>query len=92
MLNASRRLISMLSDHLRRSKCVRVEIVHKDEETCVSRLIDRMVCILFKDLRHPYCRQVIVSSRPPAAAEVKNTWNCTSTPQYVLISWYLIKH
>jgi hypothetical protein len=23
---------------------------------------------------------------PPSSAEVKNEWNCTSTPQYVL--WY----
>jgi hypothetical protein len=29
---------------------------------------------------------------PPYSAEVKNTWSCTSTPQYVFMSLQLFKH
>jgi hypothetical protein len=29
---------------------------------------------------------------PPSGAEVKNAWSYTSTPQYVLMEWYLVKH
>jgi hypothetical protein len=29
---------------------------------------------------------------PPSSAEVKNTWSYTSTPPYVFMSWYLVKH
>jgi hypothetical protein len=29
---------------------------------------------------------------PPSSAEVKNTWSYTSTPQYVLVAWCLVKH
>jgi hypothetical protein len=29
---------------------------------------------------------------PPSSAEVKNSWNYTSTPPYVFIVWCLIKH
>jgi hypothetical protein len=29
---------------------------------------------------------------PPSSAEVKNAWRYTSTPQYVLLSWCLVKH
>jgi hypothetical protein len=28
----------------------------------------------------------------PSSAEVKNTWNYTSTPQYIFMSWCLVKH
>jgi hypothetical protein len=29
---------------------------------------------------------------PPSSAEVKNAWSYISTPQYVLMAWYLVKH
>jgi hypothetical protein len=29
---------------------------------------------------------------PPSSADVKNAWSYTSTPQYVFMSWYLVKH
>jgi hypothetical protein len=29
---------------------------------------------------------------PPSSAEVKNAWSYTSTPQYVLMTWCLVKH
>jgi hypothetical protein len=29
---------------------------------------------------------------PPCSAEVKNAWRYTSTPQYVFMSWCLVKH
>jgi hypothetical protein len=29
---------------------------------------------------------------PPFSAEVKNEWSYTSTPQYVLTAWCLVKH
>jgi hypothetical protein len=29
---------------------------------------------------------------PPPSAEVKNVWHYTSTPPYVLMVWYLVKH
>jgi hypothetical protein len=29
---------------------------------------------------------------PPSSAEVKNAWRYTSTPQYVFMSWCLVKH
>jgi hypothetical protein len=29
---------------------------------------------------------------PPSSAEVKNAWSYTSTPTYVLTTWYLVKH
>jgi hypothetical protein len=29
---------------------------------------------------------------PPSNAEVKNAWNDTSTPQYILMVWCLVKH
>jgi hypothetical protein len=28
----------------------------------------------------------------PSSAEVKNSWSYTSTPQYVFIAWFLVKH
>jgi hypothetical protein len=28
----------------------------------------------------------------PSSAEVKNAWSYTSTPQYVLMAWCLVKH
>jgi hypothetical protein len=33
-----------------------------------------------------------VDHSPPFCAEVKNAWICTSTPQYVLMAWCLVKH
>jgi hypothetical protein len=29
---------------------------------------------------------------PPSSAEVKNAWSYTSTPQYVFMAWYSVKH
>jgi hypothetical protein len=29
---------------------------------------------------------------PPSSAEFKNAWSYTSTPSYVFIAWYLVKH
>jgi hypothetical protein len=29
---------------------------------------------------------------PPSSAEVKNAWSYTSTPQYVFMTWCLVKH
>jgi len=29
---------------------------------------------------------------PPSSSEVKNAWSCTSTPHYVFMAWYLVKH
>jgi hypothetical protein len=29
---------------------------------------------------------------PPSNAEVKNAWSYTSTPQYVFMTWCLVKH
>jgi hypothetical protein len=29
---------------------------------------------------------------PPSSAEVKNAWSYTSTPQYVFMTWYLVKN
>jgi hypothetical protein len=29
---------------------------------------------------------------PPSSAGVKNAWSYTSTPQYVFMAWYLVKH
>jgi hypothetical protein len=29
---------------------------------------------------------------PPFRAEVKNTWRYNSTPPYVSVAWYLLKH
>jgi hypothetical protein len=29
---------------------------------------------------------------PPSSAEVKNWWSYTSTPQYVFMAWFLVKH
>jgi len=29
---------------------------------------------------------------PTSSAEVKNVWSCTSTPPYVPMAWWLIKH
>jgi hypothetical protein len=29
---------------------------------------------------------------PPFSAEVKNAWSYTSTPQYVFMTWCLVKH
>jgi hypothetical protein len=29
---------------------------------------------------------------PPSTADVTNVWSYTSTPQYVLIAWFLVKH
>jgi hypothetical protein len=28
----------------------------------------------------------------PSGAEVKNSWHCTSTPPYVFMAWWLVKH
>jgi hypothetical protein len=28
---------------------------------------------------------------PPSSAEVKNAWNCTSTPPYAFMTWCLVK-
>jgi len=33
----------------------------------------------------------LLVNSPSSSAEVKNTWNCTSTPPYVLRVWYLVK-
>jgi len=29
---------------------------------------------------------------PPPSTEVKNEWSYTSNPQYVFMTWYLLKH
>jgi hypothetical protein len=29
---------------------------------------------------------------PPSMPRSKNAWSCTSTPQYVFMPWYLVKH
>jgi hypothetical protein len=29
---------------------------------------------------------------PPSSVEVKNEWSYTSTPQYVFMAWYFVKH
>jgi hypothetical protein len=29
---------------------------------------------------------------PSSSAEVKNAWSYTSTPRYVFIAWWLVKH
>jgi hypothetical protein len=29
---------------------------------------------------------------PVSSVKVKNGWSCTSTPQYVFMAWYLVKH
>jgi hypothetical protein len=29
---------------------------------------------------------------PPSSTDVKNAWSYTSTPQYVFMAWYLVKH
>jgi len=29
---------------------------------------------------------------PPSSAEIKNAWSYTSTPPYVFMVWYLVKH
>jgi hypothetical protein len=29
---------------------------------------------------------------PPFTVEVKNAWNYASTPKYVFMAWYLVKH
>jgi hypothetical protein len=29
---------------------------------------------------------------PPSTSKVKLAWNCTSTPQYVFMAWYFVKH
>jgi hypothetical protein len=29
---------------------------------------------------------------PPSSAKVKNAWSYTSTPPYVLMAWYFVKH
>jgi hypothetical protein len=29
---------------------------------------------------------------PPSSAEVKNAWSYTSTPQYIFMTWCLVKH
>jgi hypothetical protein len=34
----------------------------------------------------------ILCISPPSSAEVKNAWSLTFTPQYVIITWYLVKH
>jgi hypothetical protein len=28
----------------------------------------------------------------PSSAEVKNSWSYTTTPQYVFMAWFLVKH
>jgi len=28
----------------------------------------------------------------PSSAEVKNAWSYATTPQYVVMAWYLVKH
>jgi hypothetical protein len=33
-----------------------------------------------------------VDHSPPSNAKVKNAWSYTSTPQYVFMAWYLVKH
>jgi hypothetical protein len=33
----------------------------------------------------------VVDLSPPSSAEDKNTWNYTSTPQFVFMAWCLIK-
>jgi hypothetical protein len=29
---------------------------------------------------------------PPSSVEVENAWSYTSTPEYVFVAWYLVKH
>jgi len=30
-----------------------------------------------------------LTTHPPSTAEVKNAWNCTSTPPYAFMAWCL---
>jgi len=39
----------------------------------------------------PYPERVTDSSHP-SSAEVMNEWSYTSTPQFVFMAWYLVKH
>jgi hypothetical protein len=48
-----------------------------------------VLCVLSGAVNRP-AREADNSS--PSSAEVKNAWSCTSTHQYVLMPWYLIKH
>jgi hypothetical protein len=34
----------------------------------------------------------VTDHSPPSSAEVKSEWSSTSTPQYVFMAWYLVKH
>jgi len=29
---------------------------------------------------------------PPSSTEVQNAWSYTSTPRYVFMAWYIVKH
>jgi len=44
---------------------------------------------LFLEVKRPG-READRSS--PSGAEVKNAWKYTSTPQYVFMAWFLVKH
>jgi hypothetical protein len=52
-------------------------------EDCIMRSF--VTCTLHKVLF-----RVILSH--PFNAEVENAWSYTSTPQYVFMVWYLVKH
>jgi hypothetical protein len=39
-----------------------------------------------------FCLNICLVFVPPSRYEVKNAWRNTSTPQYVFMAWYLIKH
>jgi hypothetical protein len=48
-------------------------------------------CVARQDA-HPMTYPVYTHLIFPSKAEVKNSWNYTSTPPYVFLAWYLIKH
>jgi hypothetical protein len=43
---------------------------------------------LFPEVKRP---EHVANHSSPSSAEVKNAWNYTSTPSYVLIAWCFIK-
>jgi len=45
-------------------------------------------CLMVPGVKRP---GRVADRSPSSTAEVKNAWSYTSTPQYVFISWFLVK-
>jgi hypothetical protein len=56
--------------------------------TTVSCPVEWVLRVLTMEVKCPGCE---ADCSPPSSSEVKNTWSCTSSPQYIFMMWCLIK-